>query len=260
MYAFTLGLLLVTVPGVLSATYDVAVGAGGNLAFDPQYVTAYPGDVVNFVFHPKNHTATQSSFNQPCVPLAEGFNSGFIPVATENDSLPNYHFHVMDTNPVWVFCQQTGHCGKGMVFAVNPPADPSPNSLKAFQELAIATNGTGSSSSAAGTYTTPPAPEWQTATATVTGASGSVWTTTYTSYDGTPSPTPAAEPIDHKIIVGGDGKLEYSPANISAAIGDTVTFEFRPKNHTVTQSSFLNPCKALASTSTTGQVGFKSGL
>ncbi|KAJ7915725.1 hypothetical protein B0H13DRAFT_1871846 [Mycena leptocephala] len=36
--------------------------------------------------------------------------------------------------------------------------------------------------------------------------------------------------------------------------------EFHPKNHTVTQSSFLDPCKALAETSTTGQVGFKSGF
>ncbi|KAJ7488680.1 hypothetical protein B0H11DRAFT_1671626, partial [Mycena galericulata] len=36
--------------------------------------------------------------------------------------------------------------------------------------------------------------------------------------------------------------------------------EFHPINHTLTQSSFLQPCKALAQTSTTGQVGFKSGL
>jgi hypothetical protein len=28
----------------------------------------------------------------------------------------------------------------------------------------------------------------------------------------------------------------------------------------VTQSSFLHPCKSLAETSTTGEVGFKSGL
>ncbi|KAJ7893864.1 hypothetical protein B0H14DRAFT_2246560, partial [Mycena olivaceomarginata] len=48
--------------------------------------------------------------------------------------------------------------------------------------------------------------------------------------------------------------------SISAAIGDTITIEFHPKNHTVTQSSFLDPCKALAETSTTGQVGFMSGF
>ncbi|KAJ7842457.1 hypothetical protein B0H14DRAFT_2186880, partial [Mycena olivaceomarginata] len=63
---------------------------------------------------------------------------------------------------------------------------------------------------------------------------------------------------DHKILVGAEG-LTYIPSNISPAIGDTVTFS-TPQNHTVTQSSFLDPCKALAETSTTGQVGFKSGL
>jgi plastocyanin len=65
--------------------------------------------------------------------------------------------------------------------------------------------------------------------------------------------------VNHLIRVGADG-LTYTPSNISAALGDTVTFEFHPKNHTVTQSSFLQPCKALGDTSTTGQVGFKSGL
>ncbi|KAJ3533241.1 hypothetical protein NMY22_g7420 [Coprinellus aureogranulatus] len=41
--------------------------------------------------------------------------------------------------------------------------------------------------------------------------------------------------------------------NITAAINDTVTFEFRPKNHTVTQSTFSNPCEAKAD-------GFRSGF
>ncbi|GLB43081.1 hypothetical protein LshimejAT787_1205300 [Lyophyllum shimeji] len=166
----------------------------------------------------------------------------------------------MDTNPVWMFCQQTGHCGQGMVFAINAPADPDPKSFNAFQARAIAINGTATTAAQTTTsFVTPPAPHWQTATATVTWGS-SIYTTTYTSYDGTPPPTPAPQPQDHKIVVGADGRLAYSPANITAAIGDTVTFEFHPKNHTVTQSSFLNPCKPLDQTSTTGQVGFKSGF
>lgn len=74
------------------------------------------------------------------------------------------------------------------------------------------------------------------------------------------APTPAAQPVDHKIIVGDGGKLVYNPSNITASIGDTVTFEFRPKNHTVTQSSFLNPCVSLAESSGGQQVGFKSGF
>lgn len=264
VYAPVFGFVFAALPAALAASIDVSVGAGGKLAFDPQFVTAEADDVVNFVFHPKNHTVTQSSFDQPCVSLEGGKDSGFMPVASESDALPNFQFHVMDANPVWIFCQQKGHCGQGMVFAVNAPADPDPKSFKAFQDRAIALNGTGTSTGTtpaqtSTTYVTPPPPHWQTATATVTWAN-SVYTTTYTSYDGTPPPTPAPQPADHRIIVGVDGQLAYSPANISAAIGDTVTFEFHPKNHTVTQSSFLNPCKALAETSTTGQVGFKSGF
>ncbi|KAJ7470830.1 hypothetical protein FB451DRAFT_1472477, partial [Mycena latifolia] len=63
----------------------------------------------------------------------------------------------------------------------------------------------------------------------------------------------------HIIKVGADS-LNFTPSNISASIGDIVTFEFHPKNHTVTQSSVMNPCKPLAQTSATGQVGFKSGF
>ncbi|KAG6816370.1 hypothetical protein H0H87_006643 [Tephrocybe sp. NHM501043] len=150
-----------------------------------------------------------------------------------------------------------------MVFAVNPPADPSPRSFAAFQALAVSINGTASASTATAASTVteiviPPAPHWQTATATVTLAN-SRWTTTYSSYDGTPPPTPAAQTTDHRISVGVDG-LTYTPSNISASIGDTVTFEFHPKNHTVTQSSFLNPCQSLTETSTTDQIDFKSGF
>ena len=66
--------------------------------------------------------------------------------------------------------------------------------------------------------------------------------------------------IDHKIIVGGTGVLAFSPANISASVGDTITFEFHQKNHTIIQSAYSTPCRALASTSTTGQIGFDSGF
>ncbi len=72
--------------------------------------------------------------------------------------------------------------------------------------------------------------------------------------------TPFLAPCDHQIIVGVDGKLEYGPPNITANVYDTVTFIFKPKNHTVTQSSFEHPCQPLADTSSTGEIGFASGL
>ncbi|EPQ58329.1 Cupredoxin [Gloeophyllum trabeum ATCC 11539] len=259
-----LSVLAASLVTVASATnYDVSVGANGQLRFDPETVTAAVGDVVNFTFHPKNHTVSQSSFNEPCVKVADGFDSGFMAVAAEGGDLPSFQVTVNDTNPVWVYCRQTGHCGKGMVFAINAPADPNPHSFSAFQQLALSINGTNTTSSSvsasASAYVTPPAPSEVTVTATVTVAS-STWTTTYASYDGTPPPTPAAQPQDHKITVGANGQLAFSPSNISAAIGDTVTFEFHPKNHTVTQSSFLAPCQPLADTSSIHQVGFDSGF
>ncbi|KAG7444607.1 uncharacterized protein BT62DRAFT_216235 [Guyanagaster necrorhizus] len=245
-----------------AATYNVSVGANGTLAYDPPYVRASVGDTINFNFYPKNHTVTQSSFNAPCVPLTDGVDSDFMPVNASQVHLPTFQLSVEDTSPIWISCRQTGHCGKGMVFAVNPGAEGSSNSFSAFRALAISTNGTASSSAATvatTNYTPPPAQSWTTATATVTHGTTS-WLTTYTSYDGTPAPTFAPQPVDHKIVVGNNGQLEYGPANISASIGDSVTFQFNPKNHTVTQSSFQHPCQRLAETSTSGQVGFSSGF
>ncbi|KAJ7696375.1 Cupredoxin, partial [Mycena metata] len=265
---FTLAtLVLALIPAALSQqTHDVSVGAGGMLVYDPPSITAAQGDIVRFTFNPKNHTVTQSSFAAPCVPLAGGASSGFQPVTNVSALLPTWTFTVADgTTPFWFHCEQTvpaSHCGAGMVFAINAPADPDPHSFSNFQKLAMQLNGTASASvppaTSDGAYTTPPAQSWATATATVTDGA-STWTTVYTSYDGTPAPTFAPTPVDHKILVGANG-LTYTPSNISASIGDTVTFEFHPKNHTVTQSSFLAPCKPLAETSTTSQVGFKSGF
>ncbi|KAJ6569362.1 Cupredoxin [Mycena capillaripes] len=257
-------------PGALAETHAISVGPNGNFTYDPPFITAAAGDTVVFTFNPKNHSVTQSSFDAPCVPLVGGASSGFQFVSNVTALLPTWTFTVADiSTPAWFHCEQVGHCGKGMVFAINAPADPDPHSFTAFQNLAIQLNGTDSTSAPPpsappptstddSSYTTPPAQSWETATATITH-DGSTWTSVYTSYDGTPSPTFAAQPMDHLIKVGADG-LSYTPSNISAAIGDTVTFEFHPKNHTVTQSSFLQPCKPLAETSTTGQVGFKSGF
>ncbi|KAJ7270003.1 Cupredoxin [Mycena haematopus] len=240
--------------------HSVQVGPNGTLTYDPPFITAATGDTIRFTFNPKNHTVTQSAFAAPCVPLVGGATSGFHPESNVTALLDTWDFAVADsTTPFWFFCEQTGHCGKGMVFAINAPADPDPHSFSAFQALAMQLNGTGSASAPPPSSTTPPPQSWATATATVTDA-GSTWTTIYTSYDGTPAPTFApGGPVNHLIKVGIDG-LSYTPSNISAAIGDTVTFEFHPKNHTVTQSSFSQPCKALAETSTTGQIGFKSGF
>lgn len=44
------GLLALTaLPYALGAMIQVQVGAGGNLAFDPPFVKANPGDVIDFI-------------------------------------------------------------------------------------------------------------------------------------------------------------------------------------------------------------------
>jgi plastocyanin len=150
-------------------------------------------------------------------------------------NFPVAQLTVTDTNPVWVYCRQANHCQQGMVFAVNPG-----NDFAAFQ--AAATGGASATSTTGGVAT---------ATATI-----AVTATSATS-SGAPTSTGS---VDHKVVVGGTGVLAYNPSNITAQVGDTVTFEFHQVNHTVTQSSFNTPCRALSLTSTTGAVGFDSGL
>jgi plastocyanin len=213
---------LAAIPPTHAADINVIVG-GDGLTYNPQTVNAVVGDNVIFEFHQKNHTATQSTLESPCTQKPNGFNSGFVPVAADATEFPKAKFAVVDTNPVWVYCAQATHCQQGMVFAINP-AD------KFEQFKAAAQGGAAGVSSAA--------------TPTSTGA-----------------PTPSSGTTnDHKVVVGGPGKLVYDPSNITAQAGDTVTFEFRQKNHTATQSTFASPCRALTLTSTSGQVGFDSGF
>lgn len=228
--AFAALVSLAVIP-VKGADHQVTVGGTGILQFNPNQVTAVVGDTVSFTFKQKNHTATQSTLQNPCQQAPGGFDSGFIPVPDTNTAgpFPIAQFTVADTNPVWVYCRQANHCQQGMVFAINPGSN-----FAAFQ--AAATGNSSAVSSGAATAT---------ATATTTSAAATA--------------TATAGQV-HNIVVGGPGKLYYDPSNITAQLGDVIQFEFQQKNHTVTQSSFVTPCRALTSTSTSGQVGFDSGF
>ncbi|KAJ8522664.1 hypothetical protein ONZ45_g791 [Pleurotus djamor] len=225
-----------------AATFDVSVGGPGILKFDPEFVTAARGDIVRFIFKQKNHTATQSTFENPCQAAQGGFDSGFVPVADSVvDDFPVAELTIDNTNPTWVYCKQGNHCQQGMVFAINPA-----DRFAAFK--AAATGGAAS----------PPATS---ASSAQTGAVTVTVTETVTiSAPAASATAPAASTKDHRVIVGGPGKLFYDPANITAQIGDTVTFEFRQKNHTVTASSFDAPCSPLSLTSPSGALGFDSGF
>lgn len=124
------------------ATHTVTVGgAAAGLAFNPPQIAAAIGDMVIFTFLSNNHTATQSAFATPCEPLAGGMDSGFQPnVNNTVNPPPQVAMQVMVATPLWFFCKQKAHCGKGMTFSINPTAE---KSQALFQSMAIAQNGTG---------------------------------------------------------------------------------------------------------------------
>ena len=67
------------------------------------------------------------------------------------------------------------------------------------------------------------------------------------------TPTADVAPVEtHLVNVGTRGKLIFEPQPVDAAVGDLIVFQFLTLNHTVTQSSFENPCVS--------QDGFDSGF
>ncbi|CCM05051.1 uncharacterized protein FIBRA_07253 [Fibroporia radiculosa] len=283
-FFFCVFVLLANASRSWAVQYQVIVGGEGVLKYNPEYVNANPGDTVVFSFRQENHTATQSTLDNPCEHTNNGFDSGFLPVAANNTDgpFPAAEYTVQDTDPVWVFCRQANHCRLGMVFAINPG-----DQFSIFQANAMG-NGTTNSSlpsnttsgitstsstitsmpsaipSVANTTTSP-----STSSATTSDITSVVTTTTTVTITDLPSSTssstsasiPTTTSTDHVVIVGGANELlTYQPSNITADIGDTVTFHFMQTNHTATQSSFDDPCRGLTETSTTGQLGFDSGF
>lgn len=60
-------------------------------------------------------------------------------------------------------------------------------------------------------------------------------------------------------VSSANGSLVYSPDNVKAAVGDMVQFQFVAGNHTVTQSTFDQPCKPINSVMS-NVTGFHSGF
>ncbi|KAF8337010.1 uncharacterized protein EI90DRAFT_2992207 [Cantharellus anzutake] len=213
-----LGLALAT------KTHYVDVGADGQLRYDPPYIHAHNGDIVEFIFKAKNHTATQSSFDFPCSRLTNlygrhpGFDSGFQPIDASHPVDKTVSFHVQTQDPLWFYCRQTGHCGKGMVFAINPPSS-GDETFDNFKKKALATAGDAGGGSKL-------------------GVTGNV--------------------ID--VTVGKDGQLSYTPPHVQAKTGDEIRFTFVSKNHTATQSSFDQPCSPQISPDGHTITGFDTGF
>lgn len=213
-------LCMVAIPSTLAAQIDVVVGGTGILAFNPESVTAAVGDVVKFSFRQKNHTATQSSLASPCTRLPGGFNSGFVPVAANNTAGPF---------PVALY------------------------TVTSLDPVWVYCQQSTHCSSAGMVFAINPGTKFAQFKAAATGAPAASGTAAAA------APTTTGS-TNYQVVVGGPGLLAYTPNNIKANPGDTVTFQFQQKNHTVTQSTFANPCRALTLTSTTGQVGLDSGF
>ncbi|KAF6841316.1 GPI-anchored cupredoxin-like protein 1 [Colletotrichum musicola] len=131
-------------PAAGPQTHHVTVGGPSGLVFVPDQIKANVGDMVVFTFMSQNHTATQSAFATPCDPLPGGMNSGFM--ANPNNSVtppPQVAMQVMVSDPLWFYCAQANHCGKGMTFSINPTAA---KTQAMFQSMAIQQKGKGAQS------------------------------------------------------------------------------------------------------------------
>ncbi|KAK7948242.1 uncharacterized protein PG986_009128 [Apiospora aurea] len=147
-------------PPAAAATHSVTVGGAAGLVYTPAEVKAKKGDMVIFTFMAANHTATQSTFEKPCDAMPGGMDSGFQPNANNTvNPPPQVAMQVMVETPLWFYCRQSTHCGKGMTFSINPTAE---KSQALFQSMAIAQKGQGAPSAIVGggaaNGTAPPPP------------------------------------------------------------------------------------------------------
>ncbi|KAJ4362654.1 hypothetical protein N0V95_001362 [Ascochyta clinopodiicola] len=170
--------------GLITHTIQVG-GPNGSLAFYPNNVKANAGDMIQFQFHPKNHSVVQSTFDNPCVPIqnimsnkTDAFYSGFMPTTTPINStsqLLTYTIRVPDDKPIWFYCSQGKHCQEGMVGAINAPAS-GEKTMQAFSALAAKASENLSPGQAAGsgsgTGTTSPSSGSSESPTLASGASG----------------------------------------------------------------------------------------
>jgi len=144
-FASVLASLLMGAAVTAQTVHVVSVSdlSGKLLQFSPDNLKAAVGDMVQFQYRGGNHTATQSTFDQPCQPIAMnspstvGIFSGFQPVAAAQGKIPVFTIMVNDTKPIWLYCSQGKHCQGGMTMVINEnTAANSSRSLANFRALA----------------------------------------------------------------------------------------------------------------------------
>jgi hypothetical protein len=109
--------------------FNVLVGGNNGLAFSPNQVSDVKlGDTLTFIFGNRNHTVTQSSFQNPCTYNGVGADSGFMPssnnlTSNNTDGAPVIQYDITTLEPQFFFCEQSMHCMRGMVFEINAPRE-----------------------------------------------------------------------------------------------------------------------------------------
>jgi len=106
------------VPPSNSTNINVSITPG---IYHPSNFTASNGTIVTFYFPTTSdpHSATQGSFDDPCVYLNDTYGAGF-----DSGVQNGTRFTIKITNdqePIWFFCEAPGHCGLGMVGVINAP-------------------------------------------------------------------------------------------------------------------------------------------
>ncbi|CAI7565148.1 unnamed protein product [Penicillium pancosmium] len=150
-----------------SSTVSVDVGEDG-FTFNPATVNVPKGGVVEFKFYPGDHSVVQAAFDNPCHPLSDtSFFSGFM--ADANNGKPVWSLTVNDTNPIWFYCGQVGHCAAGMVGVINPSGS---NTLDEFKSKAASASGQSVPATAQGGVLGTPSASAGPTTASSTSASG----------------------------------------------------------------------------------------
>jgi plastocyanin len=162
MFTSTITAALVLAAGVLGApaptrtTGDIpsraikltgvthSIAAGRQLTFQADNVFANAGDIIEWHFAPQNHSVVQSSFEEPCKPLAGGFHSGFNFATKDGQSQADNVFQLViedASKTLWYYCGQPGgggHCQKGMVGVINQQ-QLNPPKLDAYRKAAALT-------------------------------------------------------------------------------------------------------------------------
>lgn len=78
------------------------------------------------------------------MPNVTGVDSGFKPVSLTNTTSPVFTVMVNDTNPIWLYCAQVGHCPAGMAMVINEMAG-SNMTLAAYKAAAAKLTSTSTS-------------------------------------------------------------------------------------------------------------------